>query len=120
MRVAIADDSVLLREGLSPSLYSRTRPLRASVTAIRLWLFFVVELDRPDVALIDIRMPPTFTHEGAQAAAALRARWPSLGILLLSQSIESTHARAGPCQPHRVRIPAQGPRARCRGPRRRC
>ncbi len=46
----------------------------------------------PDLAIIDIRMPPTFTHEGAQAAARLRADWPDLGILLLSQSIESRYA----------------------------
>jgi DNA-binding NarL/FixJ family response regulator len=93
MRVAIADDSVLLREGLSRLLAEAGIETVASVGDGDS-LVAAVELDRPDVALIDIRMPPTFTHEGAQAAAALRARWPSLGILLLSQSIESTHALA--------------------------
>jgi DNA-binding NarL/FixJ family response regulator len=47
---------------------------------------------QPDVALVDIRMPPTFTHEGAQAATRLRSAWPDLGILLLSQSLESRYA----------------------------
>ena len=48
--------------------------------------------DRVDVAIIDIRMPPTFTHEGAQVAMRLRASQPELGILLLSQAIESRYA----------------------------
>lgn len=46
----------------------------------------------PDLALIDIRMPPTWTHEGAEAAGRLRARWPQLGLVLLSQTLESRHA----------------------------
>lgn len=46
----------------------------------------------PDVAIVDIRMPPTFSHEGSEAAEKLRARYPELGILLLSQSVESRHA----------------------------
>jgi CheY-like chemotaxis protein len=43
---------------------------------------------QPDVAIVDIRMPPTYTHEGARAAIRLRERWPTLAILLLSQSLE--------------------------------
>ncbi len=46
----------------------------------------------PDIAIVDIRMPPTFTHEGAQAALQLRKDWPALGILLLSQAVESRYA----------------------------
>ena len=46
----------------------------------------------PDIAIVDIRMPPTFTHEGAQAATRLRRDWPKLGILLLSQAVESRYA----------------------------
>ena len=55
-------------------------------------LLIEVERRQPEVAIVDIRMPPTFTNEGSVAAATLRERWPSLGILLLSQTIESTHA----------------------------
>jgi DNA-binding NarL/FixJ family response regulator len=55
-------------------------------------LLIEVERQQPEVAIVDIRMPPTFTNEGSVAAATLRERWPSLGILLLSQTIESTHA----------------------------
>jgi DNA-binding NarL/FixJ family response regulator len=51
-----------------------------------------VAATRPDVAIVDIRMPPSYTHEGAEAATRLRAAWPRLGILLLSQSIESRFA----------------------------
>jgi DNA-binding NarL/FixJ family response regulator len=51
-----------------------------------------VAATQPDVAIVDIRMPPTFTHEGAETATRLRAAWPRLGILLLSQSIESRFA----------------------------
>jgi DNA-binding NarL/FixJ family response regulator len=51
-----------------------------------------VEVHRPDVVLVDIRMPPTYTHEGARAAIHLRERDASLGILLLSQSLESRYA----------------------------
>jgi DNA-binding NarL/FixJ family response regulator len=58
---------------------------------------------QPQVALIDIRMPPTFTHEGAVAAIRLRARWSDLGILLLSQSLESRYAtRLAQAHPERL------------------
>ncbi len=46
----------------------------------------------PTSALVDIRMPPTYTHEGSQAAARLKQQWPDLGVLLLSQSIETHYA----------------------------
>jgi DNA-binding NarL/FixJ family response regulator len=51
-----------------------------------------VAAHEPDIAIVDIRMPPTFTHEGAQAATHLRKAWPGLGILLLSQAVESRYA----------------------------
>jgi DNA-binding NarL/FixJ family response regulator len=91
MRVVIADDSVLLREGLSRLLAEAGIESVASVGDGEALVSAVAE-HRPDLALIDIRMPPTFTHEGSQAAARLRERWPELGILLLSQSVESRHA----------------------------
>jgi DNA-binding NarL/FixJ family response regulator len=55
-------------------------------------LLAAVKASSPDVAVIDIRMPPTFTHEGAQAAARVRAEQPGVGILLLSQAIERRFA----------------------------
>lgn len=91
MRVVIADDSVLLREGLSRLLAEAGIDTCAAVGDADELESAVAEHD-PDVALIDIRMPPTFTHEGALAAVRLRARSPELGILLLSQSIESRYA----------------------------
>jgi len=91
VRVVIADDSVLLREGLARLLQEAGHEPVASVgdgTA----LLEAIEAHQPDLALVDIRMPPTFTHEGAVAATEARRRWPALGILLLSQSIEGQHA----------------------------
>ncbi len=91
MRVVIADDSALLREGLARLLAEAGIDVAASVADGDELEAAVAEL-RPDLAIIDIRMPPTFTHEGAQAASRLRAKWPAMGILLLSQSIESRYA----------------------------
>ena len=91
MRIVIADDSVLLREGLSRLLAEAGSVIQAGVSDAG-ELIAAVETERPDVAIIDIRMPPTYTHEGAQAAVEIRRRWPMVGILLLSQSIESRFA----------------------------
>lgn len=91
MRVVIADDSVLLREGLSRLLAEAGSKVQASVSDGE-ELMAEIEREQPDVAVIDIRMPPTHTHEGAQAAVEIRRRWPTIGILLLSQSIESRFA----------------------------
>jgi DNA-binding NarL/FixJ family response regulator len=87
----IADDSVLLREGLSRLLVEAGLEVAATVSDGEA-LLAAVEAESPDVAIVDIRMPPTFTHEGAEAAARLRARWPEIGILLLSQAIERRYA----------------------------
>ena len=88
MRVVIADDSGLLRHGLANLL------TEAGVEVLALaedaeGLVALVDEHRPDVAVVDIRMPPTYTHEGAKAALELREAYPGLGILLLSQSLES-------------------------------
>lgn len=86
----IADDSGLLRAGLSNLLTEAgheivgVAPDGAGVDAL-------VELTTPDLVILDIRMPPTYTYEGARTAADLRARHPGLGILLLSQSLESRY-----------------------------
>ncbi|MCC6783536.1 MAG: response regulator transcription factor [Planctomycetes bacterium] len=91
MRVVIADDSFLLREGLARLLAEAGIEVVASVGDGDA-LEAAVEQQRPEVALVDIRMPPTFTHEGAQTALRLRAAHPDLGILLLSQVIENRYA----------------------------
>jgi DNA-binding NarL/FixJ family response regulator len=87
----IADDSVLLREGLARLLGESGIETCAMVGDAEA-LEKAVEVHRPDVVLVDIRMPPTYTHEGARAAIHLRERDASLGILLLSQSLESRYA----------------------------
>jgi len=91
VRVVIADDSALLREGLVRLLVEAGIDVAGAV-ADGPALEAVVAATRPDVAIVDIRMPPTFTHEGPETATRLRTAWPRLGILLLSQSIESRFA----------------------------
>ena len=93
MRVVIADDSALWREGLARLLVEAGVETCALVGDADSLEQSVAE-HLPDVALVDIRMPPTWTHEGAEAAGRLRDKWPSLGVLLLSQSLESRHAAA--------------------------
>ena len=90
MRVVIADDSGLLRDGLANLLTEAGIDVVARA-ADGDQLLAMVDEHTPDVAIIDIRMPPTYTHEGAKAALELRQRQPALGILLLSQSLESRY-----------------------------
>ena len=91
MRVVLADDSVLLREGLSRLL------AEAGFDVVGLAgdgdeLLELVQRTDPDVAIIDIRMPPTHTDEGLRAARVIRARWPSVGLLVLSQHVNARYA----------------------------
>ena len=86
----IADDSGLLRDGLARLLVETGTDVVATVADAD-ELIAAVEEHRPDLAVVDIRMPPTYTHEGARAAVQLRERHPELGILLLSQSLESRY-----------------------------
>lgn len=87
----IADDSALLREGLARLLVETGIEVCATVPDAPA-LVEAVEWHRPDVAIVDIRMPPTYTHEGAAAAVTLRAKHPDLGVLLLSQVVETHFA----------------------------
>jgi DNA-binding NarL/FixJ family response regulator len=87
----IAEDSVLLREGLARLLVEAEFDVVAQVGNAP-DLRAVVRRDKPDVAIVDIRMPPTQTDEGAQAAEEIRAEHPEVGILLLSQVVEPRHA----------------------------
>jgi DNA-binding NarL/FixJ family response regulator len=91
IRVAIAEDSGVLRDGLVQLLADRGFVITAAVGEAE-GLRAAVAEDCPDVAVIDIRMPPTFTDEGLRAAIELRRRHPGLGILLFSQYIETRYA----------------------------
>ena len=91
IRVAIAEDSAVLRDGLVQLLADRGFAITDAVGAPG-GLEEAVDRDCPDVAVIDIRMPPTFTDEGLRAAIRLRDRHPRLGILLFSQYIETRYA----------------------------
>ena len=91
MRVVIADDSVLLREGLVRLLAEAEFEVAAQVGDAD-ELRAAVRREAPDVAIVDIRMPPTHTDEGARAAEEIRAEQPEVGILLLSQVVEPRHA----------------------------
>lgn len=91
VRVVIADDSVLLREGIARLLEDSGMAVAAqSGTADD--LLRQVEEHEPDVAIVDIRMPPTQTDEGLRAAQAIRDRFASTAVLVLSQYVEPTYA----------------------------
>lgn len=91
MRIAVADDAVILREGLA-RLLSEAGFDVVGLAATAEELYELIENDRPDVAIIDIRMPPTHTDEGLRAAKEIRSRWPSVGILVLSQYVRASYA----------------------------
>jgi DNA-binding NarL/FixJ family response regulator len=87
----IADDSVLFREGLARVLEDAGFQV-VGRGADAAELVELVEADRPDVAIADVRMPPTHTDEGLQAALAIRRDHPETGVLVLSQYLETKHA----------------------------
>jgi DNA-binding NarL/FixJ family response regulator len=91
VRVVIADDSLLLREGVSRLLVETGFEAVGHASDADELLREVAE-KRPDVAIVDIRMPPTHTDEGLRAARGLRERHPSLGILVLSQYVRPSYA----------------------------
>jgi DNA-binding NarL/FixJ family response regulator len=91
MRVAIADDEVLLREGLERLLGEAGVEVVVS-TGEPAELIRRVGLTRPDAAIVDIKMPPTHTDEGIRAAQELRRSHPELGVLVLSHYLDSRYA----------------------------
>jgi DNA-binding NarL/FixJ family response regulator len=91
MRVVIAEDAALFREGLVRLLQDRGHQVCAAV-ADGDALVTAATQHRPDVAVVDIRMPPTHTDEGLRAAVELRRRHPGTGVLVLSQYIETRYA----------------------------
>jgi DNA-binding NarL/FixJ family response regulator len=91
MRVVIAEDSVLLREGLSRLLVDAGHDVVAATGDAERFLR-AVDAQRPDVVVVDVRMPPTFTDEGLRAALVVRQQWPTVGVLVLSQYVEERYA----------------------------
>ena len=91
MRVVVADDAAILREGLALLLQKAGFEV-AGLAADVEELYQLVEQHRPDVVVTDIRMPPTYTDEGLQAARTIRRRWPGAGILVLSQYVRPGYA----------------------------
>jgi DNA-binding NarL/FixJ family response regulator len=92
VRVVLAEDSVLLREGLVRLLTEAGHTVVAAVgTAPD--LVDAVREHAPEVAVVDVRMPPDHTDDGLRAAVALRREQPGLGVLVLSQYVEETYAR---------------------------
>ena len=91
MRIVIAEDSVLLRAGLTRLLVDAGEEVVATVGDADS-LLDVVDRHTPDLAVVDVRMPPTHTDDGLRAAIAVRGRWPDVGILVLSQYVEETYA----------------------------
>ncbi|MEU6409675.1 response regulator transcription factor [Microbispora sp. NPDC046933] len=92
MRVVLAEDLHLLREGLVALLRAHGFEVVAAVESGPELLAALVG-ERPDVAVVDVRLPPTFTDEGLQAALAARRRMPGLPVLVLSQHVEQLYAR---------------------------
>lgn len=91
MRVVIAEDSVLLREGLTRLLVEAGVDVVAAVADGEGLLRAVAE-QQPDLCVVDVRMPPTHTDEGLRAALVVRSRWPAVAVLVLSQYVEERYA----------------------------
>ena len=91
MRVVIAEDNVLLREGVCALLRDDAFEVVAAVPdAVQ--LISAVDSLQPDLAIVDVRMPPTHTDEGLRAALEIRSRWPQIGLVVLSQYVEERYA----------------------------
>ncbi|MEQ3550255.1 response regulator transcription factor [Pseudonocardia nematodicida] len=91
MRVVLAEDSMLLREGLVRLLEEAGATVLAAVGDGTALVEAVAE-HRPEVAVVDVRMPPSFTDEGLRAALEIRKTHPEIGILVLSQYVEESYA----------------------------
>jgi DNA-binding NarL/FixJ family response regulator len=91
VRIVIAEDSVLLREGLTKLLTDGGFEVAAAVPDAD-QLLRAVDEDRPDLVVIDVRMPPTHTDEGIRAALVIRRQYPDVAVLVLSQYVEERYA----------------------------
>ena len=92
MRVVVAEDLFLLRDGLTRLLAAHGFEIAAAVDSAPALLGALLE-HRPDVAVVDVRLPPSFADDGLQAALAARQQVPGLPVLLLSQYVEQLYAR---------------------------
>lgn len=91
MRVIVADDAILVRQGIARLLDDAGFEVAAQLTDA-VGLLSSVETHRPDVVIVDIRMPPTHTIEGLEAALDIKRHHPTVGVLVLSQHLESRYA----------------------------
>lgn len=91
MRVVIGEDSLLLREGLARLLEETGHDVVAQAGDAE-ELLRKVGAHKPDLAIVDVRMPPSFTDEGIRGALTIRERWPQIAVLVLSEHVESTYA----------------------------
>ena len=92
MRVAIAEDNPLLRDGIALLLGEQGIEVGAAVADAG-GLLAAVAAEPPDAAIVDVRMPPTFTDEGLRAALTIRSAYPQVGVLVFSQWVETGYAR---------------------------
>jgi DNA-binding NarL/FixJ family response regulator len=93
MRIVIGEDGALLREGMARLLEDAGHRILA-LAADAPSLVAAVQTTRPDMAIIDVRMPPELTDDGARAARLLRTQHPDVAIMLLSQHVETRHSAA--------------------------
>lgn len=91
MRVIVAEDSALLRAGLVRLLVEEGHQVPAAVADAGA-LLLAVEAHQPDIAVVDVRMPPGNTDDGLRAAVEIRRRWPTVAVLVLSQWVERRYA----------------------------
>jgi DNA-binding NarL/FixJ family response regulator len=91
LRIVIAEDAAIMRDGLAQILSHRGHDVVAAVADARS-LQAAVGLHQPDIAIIDVRMPPTHTDEGLRAALAIRHDHPHVGVLVFSQYVETRYA----------------------------
>ena len=109
MRVVIAEDLALLRDGLARLLRDNGFDVVAAVDNPDA-LVHEVLLEKADIAIVDVRLPPTFRDEGLRAALELRRGAPDTAILVVSQYVEhDVRRRAARRRPRRCRLPAEGP-----------
>jgi DNA-binding NarL/FixJ family response regulator len=91
LRIVIAEDAAIMRDGLTQTLIRRGHDVVAAVGDATALLAAVAE-HQPDVAIVDVRMPPTCTDEGLQAALVIRRDYPGVGVLVFSQYVEADSA----------------------------
>lgn len=91
IRIVLADDATLLREALASALATSGFEVAGQAGDVA-GLLRLLEHDLPDVVIVDVRMPPTHTTEGLEAARTIRSTWPGVAVLVLSQYVETRYA----------------------------